>query len=49
MFAFLAWVFGFAVTVIWLIIGWRAMRAHEKLAEAAELTARQNSVPPPLR
>jgi uncharacterized membrane protein len=29
-----------AVTVLWLYIGWRAMRAHERLASAAEHMAR---------
>ncbi len=28
---------GLVVTVLWLMIGWRAMRAHERLAESAHL------------
>jgi len=28
--------FGLIVTVLWLVIGWRAMRAHEKLADQAK-------------
>lgn len=37
---------GFAVIVavagslIWLLIGWRAMRAHERLSQAVEAIAR---------
>lgn len=27
---------GVAVTVLWLVIGWRAMRAHERIAAAVE-------------
>lgn len=27
------------VTAVWLAIGWRAMRAHERLAEAVEAIA----------
>ena len=30
------------ISVIWLVIGWRAMRAHEKLADSVEWIARQN-------
>ena len=29
------------ITILWLIIGWRAMRAHEKLADSMEWLARQ--------
>lgn len=36
----IALLFGIAITIIWLIIGWRAMLAHERLADAAELIAR---------
>ncbi|MEO7996124.1 MAG: hypothetical protein ABI852_01700 [Gemmatimonadaceae bacterium] len=35
-FAFVAIFFGLITTVIWMFIGWRAMRAHERLADAAE-------------
>jgi hypothetical protein len=28
------------VTVLWIVIGWRAMRAHERLADAVESIAR---------
>lgn len=26
--------FAIAVTITWLVIGWRAMRAHEQIADA---------------
>lgn len=26
-------IFGLAVAILWLVIGWRAMRAHEDLAQ----------------
>lgn len=26
----------FTTTVIWLVIGWQAMRAHERIAESLE-------------
>ena len=29
-------------TILWLVIGWRAMRAHEKIADSVEWLARQN-------
>lgn len=28
--------FTLVVTVLWLVIGWRAMKAHEKLADQAQ-------------
>lgn len=36
-FAVIAGVFGLITTILWLIIGWRAMRAHEALAESTAL------------
>ena len=27
--------FGFVVTIFWLVIGWRAMTAHERIGDAA--------------
>jgi len=27
--------------VFWMVVGWRAMLAHERLADAAELMARK--------
>lgn len=32
--AILSGVFAFAVTLLWLWIAWRAMRAHERIADA---------------
>jgi hypothetical protein len=29
-------------TIFWMVVGWRAMRAHEKLADNVELIARRN-------
>ncbi|NWK57052.1 hypothetical protein HW115_15625 [Verrucomicrobiaceae bacterium N1E253] len=34
---FIAGTFSLIVTILWLVIGWRAMRAHEKIAENATL------------
>ena len=33
-FAVLAIIFGIVTTILWLVIGWRAMRAHERVADA---------------
>lgn len=32
---------GVVVTLFWMVVGWRAMKAHEKLAAAAEEIARR--------
>ena len=48
-FAILAMLWALFVTILWMVIGWRAMRAHERLAQAAEDMVRLNCVPPPLR
>lgn len=37
-FAFLISTF---ITILWFVIGWRAMRAHEKMADYIELMIRQ--------
>lgn len=37
LFAFLGIVWALFVTVFWMICGWRAMRAHEKLADFVAL------------
>jgi hypothetical protein len=29
-----AW--GMIITILWLVIGWRAMKAHEKLADSQD-------------
>ena len=34
--AVLAVLWGLAVTIFWMVCAWRAMRAHEKLAESVE-------------
>lgn len=34
----------FLTSILWLVIGWRAMRAHERLADAADRAA--GRVPP---
>jgi hypothetical protein len=44
-FAGFAMVCGFAVTILWLIIGWRAASAHERIAAALEKLARQQEKP----
>ena len=33
--------FGLFSAIFWLVVGWRAMRAHEKLADSMEWFARQ--------
>ena len=38
----LALLFGIFTTILWLVIGWRAMRAHEKIADSVEWLVRQN-------
>jgi len=35
-FAILAVIVGILSAIFWMVIGWRAMRAHERLADAAE-------------
>lgn len=34
--ASIAFLVGIAITIFWMVTGWRAMRAHERLAEAVE-------------
>ncbi len=42
-FMFVAGAFGVATTLFWMYVAWRAMRAHECLADAAErLTDRRD-------
>jgi hypothetical protein len=38
----IAGAFGIASALIWLYIGWRAMAAHERLAKAVDLLARES-------
>jgi len=35
-FAVLFVLWGIALTIFWMVCAWRAMRAHEKLAESVE-------------
>ncbi len=37
--AILALTYGVVTTILWLSIGWRAMRAHERLADVLERRA----------
>ncbi len=32
---------GLFVTIFWMVVGWRAMKAHEKLADATERIAKK--------
>lgn len=41
--AILAILWGVFTAIFWMVVGWRAMRAHEKLADSVEWLARQNS------
>jgi hypothetical protein len=44
--AFLLGLWGFTVTIVWIVIGWRAMKAHEKIADSVEYLARKKMVDP---
>ena len=39
--AVLAALFGIASAIFWMVVGWRAMRAHERIADAGEQAARK--------
>jgi hypothetical protein len=42
--AFISAIAAIVVTIIWIVIGWRAMRAHERIADtASEWMAQQRS------
>lgn len=41
--AVLAGIFGLITTIFWLVIGWRAMKAHEDIAESVSLLRREVS------
>jgi hypothetical protein len=43
MLAILAVLWGLAVTLFWMVCAWRAMRAHEKLAESVEQISRKQT------
>jgi hypothetical protein len=34
---------GLAVTIFWMVCAWRAMRAHEKLAQSVEQISRKQT------
>ena len=36
-------IFGFGISFFWIYIAWRAMRAHERLAAAADQIARNDT------
>lgn len=38
--AVLALLYGAVITILWLSIGWRAMRAHERIADILERRAK---------
>ncbi len=35
-------IIGLFSAIFWMIVGWRAMRAHEKISESIESLVRQN-------
>jgi uncharacterized membrane protein len=39
----LATIGGLITTVFWMVVGWRAMRAHERLADAAKRMRTNNN------
>lgn len=42
--AALAFIWALAITIFWMVVGWRAMKAHERLADATErLSKKQDS------
>ena len=40
-FAMLTVLAGIATAIFWMVVGWRAMRAHERIAEASEQALRR--------
>jgi len=42
-FGFVAIAAGIIITVFWMVCAWRAMRAHEKLAESVQELCRKQS------
>lgn len=43
--ALLAALWALIVTILWLLIGWRAVAAHERIATAIERIAQKDSLP----
>lgn len=41
--AMLAILWGVFTAIFWMVVGWRAMRAHERLADSVESLARQRT------
>ena len=41
--AVLVMLFGIFTGIFWMVVGWRAMRAHEKLADSVDQVARRQS------
>lgn len=41
--AILAVFFGFFTGIFWMVVGWRAMQAHEKIADSIEWIARNSA------
>ena len=41
--AILVWLFFFFTVIYWMVVGWRAMKAHEKVADSLEWIARQSA------
>jgi hypothetical protein len=41
--AVMGWLLGIAIMLFWLLIAWRAMRAHERLADAVDRISRRMS------
>jgi uncharacterized membrane protein len=39
--ATLALLFAIITGIFWMVVGWRAMRAHERIADASEQAARK--------
>jgi len=42
-FGFVVIAVGILVTIFWMVCAWRAMRAHEKLAESVQELSRKQS------
>lgn len=40
---------GVITTVFWMIVGWRAMRAHERIADTIERTSDRRDLPHDMR
>ncbi len=43
--ALLIGIWSIIMTILWLVIGWRAMTAHERIAAAVERIAQKDSLP----